>query len=76
MGYPLLPAGVGSGLWDGRIDRVHFFQLQLDRLPELGLDNREIIAARMVSRGELRGIASTGPVATYLHRTSLPGRHP
>jgi 8-oxo-dGTP diphosphatase len=76
VGYPLLPAGVGSGLWDGRIDRVHFFELRLNRLPELRLDNREIIAARLVARGEVRGMALTGPVATYLDRTPPPGCHP
>jgi 8-oxo-dGTP pyrophosphatase MutT (NUDIX family) len=76
VGHPLLPAGVGSGLWDGRIDRVHFFELRLDRLPELRLDNREIIAARLVLRGELRGMALTGPVAAYLDRMPPSGCHP
>jgi hypothetical protein len=33
---------------------VHFFELRLEQLPELRLDNREII--------ELRGTALTGPV--------------
>jgi 8-oxo-dGTP diphosphatase len=44
----MLPRGVASGIWDGRRDHVHFFELRLDRLPELQLDNREIIAARLV----------------------------
>jgi 8-oxo-dGTP diphosphatase len=61
-GYPLLPAGSASGIWDGRPDRVHFFELRLDGL----LDNREIIAARLTTPGELRGTALTGPVAAYL----------
>jgi len=64
----LLPAGEASGKWDGRRDRVHFFELLLDRLPELQLDNREIIAARLVLPEELRGIAVTGPVAIYVER--------
>jgi 8-oxo-dGTP diphosphatase len=64
----LLPAGEASGQWDGRRDRVHFFELLLDRLPELQLDNREIIAARLVLPEELRGIAVTGPVAIYIER--------
>ncbi len=64
----LLPAGEVSGIWDGRRDRVHFFELRLDLLPELQLDNREIIGARLASPDELRGIAVTGPVAAYLQR--------
>jgi hypothetical protein len=47
---------------------VHFFELRLDRLPELQLDNREIIGARLISPSELRGMALTGPVAVYLGR--------
>src|SRR5271170_4183985 len=31
--YSLLPRGVASGIWDGRRDQVHFFELRLDRLP-------------------------------------------
>jgi 8-oxo-dGTP diphosphatase len=71
---PLLPVGEASGIWDGRRDRVHFFELRLDRPPQLRLDNREIIDARLVSPGELRGIALTGPVATFLRRTPMPDR--
>jgi 8-oxo-dGTP diphosphatase len=67
--YPLLPAGVACGVWDGRPDRVHFFKLRLDRLPPLQLDNREIIAARLMSPGDLGGTALTGPVAAYLDAT-------
>ncbi len=62
----LLPAGTVCGLWDGRHDRVHFFELRLDRLPDLRLDNREIIAARLMSPDTLRGMALTGPVSAYL----------
>lgn len=40
----LLPAGVACGIWDGRPDRVYFFELRLISLPPLELDNREIIA--------------------------------
>jgi 8-oxo-dGTP diphosphatase len=69
---PLLSGGVVCGNWGGRKTRVHFFELQLDRLPELRLDNREIIAARLVPPDELRAMAVTGPVAAYLRR---PGKH-
>ena len=65
----LLPAGEVSGIWDGRRDRVHFFELRLDRLPKLQLDNREIIGARLASPEELHGITVTGPVAAYLRRS-------
>jgi hypothetical protein len=74
--YPLFPAGDACGIWDGRRDHVHFFELRLDRLPELQLDNREIISARLILPGELRGMALTRPVAAYLDRTPPPGGHP
>ena len=62
----LLPAGVVCGLWDGRRDQVHLFELRLDRRPELRLDGREIVAARLMTPDEWRGVPLTGPVATYL----------
>jgi 8-oxo-dGTP diphosphatase len=62
----LLPAGVACGIWDGRRDRVHFFELRLSQMPELHLDNREIVAARLVAPDELSGLVLTGPVAAYL----------
>jgi 8-oxo-dGTP diphosphatase len=61
-----VPAGGASGNWDGRRDQVHFFELRLDRLPELRLDNREIVAARLVAPEELHGIALTQAVVAYL----------
>ena len=67
--FPLVAVDT-RGLWDGRL---HFFELRLDRLPELQLDNREIIGARLISLSELRGMALTGPVAVYLGRTIPPG---
>jgi 8-oxo-dGTP pyrophosphatase MutT (NUDIX family) len=70
----LAPAGIIGGAWDGRRDRVHFFELRLARLPELRLDNREIIASRLAARDELHTLALTGPVAAYLAR--VDGRHP
>jgi 8-oxo-dGTP pyrophosphatase MutT (NUDIX family) len=76
MGYRLLPAGTDCGIWDGRVDRVHFFELWLEQLPELRLDNREIIGARLVSAAELRGMALTGPVTAYLGRMPPPGGDP
>jgi 8-oxo-dGTP diphosphatase len=74
--YSMLPRGVASGTWDGRRDRVHFFELRLDRLPKLQLDNREIIAARLVLPGELRGMRLTGPVAAYLGGLHSPDCDP
>ena len=73
--FPLVAVGDAWGLWEGRRDKVHFFELRLDRLPELQLDNREIIAARLISPSELRGMALTGPVAVYLGRTIPTGCH-
>jgi 8-oxo-dGTP diphosphatase len=64
----LLPAGVICGIWDGRRDRVHFFELRLVEVPKLQIDNREIIAARLTSPSELHSMVLTGPVAAYLSR--------
>lgn len=69
----LEPAGEVSGIWDGRRDRVHFFELRLDGLPELKLDNREIIGTRLASPEEILTIAVTGPVGVYLARTTAAG---
>jgi 8-oxo-dGTP diphosphatase len=63
--YTLTPAGSVSGIWDGRRDRVHFFELHLDRMPELRLDNREIVGAQLASPEQLRGMALTAAVAAY-----------
>jgi 8-oxo-dGTP diphosphatase len=71
----LVSAGSVSGNWGGRRARVHFFELRLDRLPEIRIDNREIIDARLVSRDEMHGMALTGAVTAYLSGASLPGRH-
>jgi 8-oxo-dGTP diphosphatase len=70
----LIAAGDACGIWDGRRDGVHFFELRLDRLPKLQLDNREIIGARLVSPENLNGMRVTGPVAVYLSRTPATGR--
>ena len=66
--YALLPAGSACGIWDGRRDQVHFFELHLDCMPELRLDNREIVAAHLASPEELHGIALTEAVKVYLGR--------
>jgi 8-oxo-dGTP pyrophosphatase MutT (NUDIX family) len=68
----LRPAGDDSGIWDGRRDHVHFFELQLDRLPELKFDNREIVSAQLMSPDEFRRTAVTEAVATYLRRKHPP----
>jgi hypothetical protein len=47
---------------------VHFFELRLNELPSLRLDNREIIAARLACPSELGNMAVTGPVAAYFDR--------
>ena len=64
----LVPAGCTCTSWDGRRDRVHFFELQLVELPKLRLDNREIIEARLNSPVELQNMVPTVLVAAYLAR--------
>jgi 8-oxo-dGTP diphosphatase len=66
----LVAAGVTCGIWDGRRDRVHFFELRLVELPRLQLDNREIIAARLTSPAELQSMVLTASVAAYLGRSA------
>jgi 8-oxo-dGTP diphosphatase len=68
--YPLVPAGSACGIWDRRRDRVHFFELHLDCVPELRLDNREIVAAHLASPEELDSMALTEAVAAYLRKAS------
>jgi 8-oxo-dGTP diphosphatase len=65
---PLTAVGSIRGIWDGRPDQVHFFELHLDALPELRLDNREIVAARLASPEDLRSMPLTGPVRAFLER--------
>jgi 8-oxo-dGTP pyrophosphatase MutT (NUDIX family) len=55
----LLAAGVTCGIWDGRRDSVHFFELRLVELPKQQLDNREVIAARLTSPAELQSMVLT-----------------
>jgi 8-oxo-dGTP diphosphatase len=62
----LSPWGLVRGIWDGQDDHVHVFELRLNELPQLQLDNREIIAARLVLPDELDTIPLTGPVSAYL----------
>jgi 8-oxo-dGTP diphosphatase len=64
----LRPAGDVFGSWDGRRGRVHFFELQLTELPELKLDNREIVEARLTPPDELPGVRLTGPSVDYLNK--------
>ncbi|HWT38659.1 MAG TPA: NUDIX hydrolase [Paraburkholderia sp.] len=66
--YPLRAMGSVCGEWDGRKDRVHFFELHLDSMPELRLDNREIVAARLASPEALRSMTVTPAVAGYLRK--------
>jgi 8-oxo-dGTP diphosphatase len=68
----LLPAGFTCGIWDGRRDRVHFFELRLVELPQLQLDHREVIAARLTLPAELQSMVLTGPVAAYLGKVGQP----
>jgi hypothetical protein len=66
--YRLDSAGRVCGVWDGQRDRVHVFELRLERLPQLQLDNREIVDARLASVSELSRLALTGPVAAYVRQ--------
>ena len=64
----LLSMGIICGIWDGRRDLVHCFELRLTELPKLQLDNREVIAARLIPPTELHSMVLTGSVAAFLRR--------
>jgi 8-oxo-dGTP diphosphatase len=67
----LTPAGITCGTWDGRRDRVHYFELRLTELPMLRLDNREVVAAKLIPRHELWSLPLGGSVVGYLHRMDI-----
>jgi 8-oxo-dGTP pyrophosphatase MutT (NUDIX family) len=62
----LKPQGNIQGFWDSRHDNVYFFELHLDAMPDLKIDNREILEARLVPPEAIKEIRVTGPVAAYL----------
>ena len=69
----LIPAARLTGVWLSRREVVHIFEWRPDELPPLRLDNREIVAARLVPLAELRQINVTGPVAAYLQQQDSKG---
>jgi 8-oxo-dGTP diphosphatase len=70
---PLVPVARLTGVWLGRQETVHVFEWRPDELPPLRLDNREIIAARLVPLSEWRQVDVTGPVALYLQQLEREG---
>jgi 8-oxo-dGTP pyrophosphatase MutT (NUDIX family) len=69
----LSAAGSVRGVWDGRRDHAHVFELRLDRLPELKFDNREIIGAQLMPIRDLASVEVTGEVAAFLRQTAVSG---
>lgn len=65
-------AGSVRGIWEGRRDHVHVFELWLEHPPELNIDNREIVGAKLVPICEVAMMQVTGPVAAYLQQIA-PG---
>jgi 8-oxo-dGTP diphosphatase len=70
---PLVPAARLTGVWLSRREVVHVFEWRLDELPPLCLDNREIVAARLVPLSEWRQVEVTGPVEAYLQQQDSKG---
>lgn len=62
------PFGSVRGIWEGRRDHVHVFELWLERPPELNIDNREIVGAKLVPMCEVAMMQVTGPVTAYLQQ--------
>jgi 8-oxo-dGTP diphosphatase len=63
-------AGIAREIWSGRREQIHIFELRLTELPEVEIDNREIIAVQLFSASELQRMALIGPVAAYLGRSA------
>lgn len=59
-------SGTVRGFWEGRRDTVHIFELSLDALPPIKVDNREIVEARLFPPEAVARLKLTGPVAAYL----------
>ncbi len=72
----LQPVRAIQGNWEGRPDLVHFFELRLDTLPPLRLDNREIVAAQLVPLHRLAELRLTGPVAEFLEPDRIRLKQP
>lgn len=68
----LVSVGCTCVTWDGRRDRIHFFELRLVEMPKLQLDNREVIDARVFSPSELQSMPLTRLVAAYLAARQSP----
>ena len=62
----LHPAAILHGAWERQRDEVHVFELTLDRLPPLRLDNREVVDARLFPPDALPGLRLSGPARDYL----------
>lgn len=69
LGLPapaLHPGTVVCGIWNNRREEVHVFELPLDRLPPLRLDNREVVEARLFAPDDLPGLPLSGAASAYL----------
>ncbi|MGI4951854.1 MAG: NUDIX domain-containing protein [Janthinobacterium lividum] len=69
--HALQPGAVVCGTWSNRQEEVHVFELPLDRLPPLRLDNREVVEARLFAVDELPGLTLSGAAAAYLVERGL-----
>ncbi len=61
-----------KGIWDGRPDHVHYFELRFEHLPALHIDHREIVEARLVSPEELSRLKLTQATAAYFRELQSP----
>ncbi len=65
----LLAAGDACGIWDGRRDRVYFFELRLDRLPKLQLASVLIGFTVMQRYPTMKVVVGVSPRA---HQQAVP----
>ncbi len=61
-----------TALWDFRDDTVDFFEFTPERVPEVRVDNREIIEAVFVPVADLLSVPLTGPVEAYVRASLVP----
>ncbi len=64
----LIAKGAFEGYWESRQETVYFFELRLNEMPAIRIDNREIVESRLVAPQEAAKMRLTGPVAAFLRK--------
>jgi 8-oxo-dGTP pyrophosphatase MutT (NUDIX family) len=70
----LRPVGIVEHSPDYRRDQGHFFEVQLERWPEIRIDNREIVEARFVTLDDASSFAMARVFRDYFTRKAAEQR--